>query len=120
MNMKFVKFLPLVLLLVCDAALAQKTGMPYESVLEEIKKSLSGPVAQAVALIGIIGSGCMLIWGGEISGFLKSIIYVVLVVSLIIGANTLLGKFSSNGDGAEIAFEPVPAHVIVLDSGLRS
>lgn len=119
MNMKFVKFLPLVLLTVCDIAFASEQGMPYESVLNSIKESLSGPVAQAVALIGIIGSGCMLIWGGEISGFLKSIIYVVLVVSLIIGANTLLEKFGSS-KGAEIAFEPVPAHVVVLNGGLRS
>ena len=71
------------------------TGMPYESMLTNLSNSLTGPVAKAVALIGIVGSGAALIFGGEISGFLKSVIY--LVCSLLIMGNVIVEKFGSSG-----------------------
>lgn len=73
------------------------TGMPYESVLTSLSNSLTGPVAKAIALIGIVGAGAALIFGGEISGFLKSIIYLVLVSSLLIMGNVIVDKFSGSG-----------------------
>lgn len=80
-----------------SAAYAKSTGMPYEGVLSELSDSLTGPVAKAIALIGIVGSGAALIFGGEISGFLKSVIYLVLVCSLLIVGSTIVGKFTSTG-----------------------
>ena len=80
-----------------SAAYAKSTGMPYEGVLSELSESLTGPVAKAIALIGIVGSGAALIFGGEISGFLKSVIYLVLVCSLLIVGSTIVGKFTSTG-----------------------
>jgi len=73
------------------------TGMPYESMLTNLSNSLTGPVAKAIALIGIVGSGAALIFGGEISGFLKSVIYLVLVCSLLIMGNVIVEKFGSSG-----------------------
>lgn len=80
-----------------SAAYAKSTGMPYEGVLSELSESLTGPVAKAIALIGIVGSGAALIFGGEISGFLKSVIYLVLVCSILIVGSTIVGKFTSTG-----------------------
>lgn len=80
------------------AAYASQTGgMPYESVLSQLSTSLTGTVAKSIALIGIVGSGAALIFGGEISGFLKSVIYLVLVCSLLIMGNVIVDKFSSSG-----------------------
>lgn len=76
---------------------AQTGGMPYESVLSQLSTSLTGTVAKSIALIGIVGSGAALIFGGEISGFLKSVIYLVLVCSLLIMGNVIVDKFSSSG-----------------------
>lgn len=90
------------LTLCCVDCYAKSTGMPYESVLENLSDSLTGPVAKAVALIGIVGSGAALIFGGEISGFLKTVIYLVLCVSLLITGNILVNKFGSSGQ--EIAY----------------
>ena len=39
------------------------SGMPWESGIETVQESLTGPVAKAICLIGIVGSGIMLIWG---------------------------------------------------------
>jgi peptidoglycan/LPS O-acetylase OafA/YrhL len=48
------------------------------------------PVAYGLALLGIVASGGMLIFGGEISEFTRRIMYVVLVAAIILGAATLL------------------------------
>lgn len=82
-------------------------SLPWESGLDKLKNSLSGPVASGIALIGIIAAGGMLIFGGEISGFMKSIVYLVLVICMIIGANSLInsGIFGNTSTtGATIAY----------------
>ena len=101
------------------AAYAAQTGdMPYESVLTQLSNSLTGTVAKSIALIGIVGSGAALIFGGEISGFLKSVIYLVLVCSLLIMGNVIVDKFSSSGfeitAEAVALSEPANPHVITL------
>jgi type IV secretion system protein VirB2 len=84
-------------------------GLPWESPLDKIKQSISGPVAFVIALVGIIATGAALIWGGEISEFSRRIIYVVLVVCIIVFANTLL-------TGALFSGAVVPANGLVLDA----
>ena len=54
----------------------------------------------------------MLLFGGEISGFMKSIVYLVLVISMILFGNKILamvGGSSSSSSGAVIA-----AHELTL------
>lgn len=74
-----------------NASEVSSTSLPYESYLKDIQQSLTGPVARSVALIGIVSSGMTLIFaGGEISRFVKSLVYLVLVVGMILGANTIM------------------------------
>ncbi|MFT0549127.1 TrbC/VirB2 family protein [Allopusillimonas ginsengisoli] len=73
-----------------DATPGGGAGLPWEGPLDKLKQSISGPVAFVIALLGIIACGATLIWGGEVSEFTRRIIYVVLVVCLIVFANTLL------------------------------
>jgi len=73
-----------------DATPGGGAGLPWEGPLEKLKQSISGPVAFVIALLGIIACGATLIWGGEVSEFTRRIIYVVLVVCIIVFANTLL------------------------------
>ena len=99
-NFKLTKFDWFLLLSVLFIGAAQAsgggTGMPWESGLETVQQSLTGPVAKAICLIGIVGSGIMLIWGGEVSGFLKTVVYVILVICLIMGANIILNMASGS------------------------
>lgn len=68
--------------------------LPYEAWLFMFQKSLTGPVAFSVALIGIVISGATLIlMGGEISTFVRTIIYIIMVMTLLIGANSLMTNF---------------------------
>lgn len=73
-----------------DASMGGGAGLPWEGPLTKLKQSISGPVAFVIALLGIIACGATLIWGGEVSEFTRRIIYVVLVVCIIVFANTLL------------------------------
>lgn len=65
-------------------------GLPWEEPLDKLQQSISGPVAFVIALLGIIACGATLIWGGEVSEFTRRIIYVVLVVCIIVFANSML------------------------------
>ncbi|KJV35813.1 TrbC/VirB2 family protein [Luteibacter yeojuensis] len=78
-----------------------KDTLPYEDGLQVLYTSLTGPVPFAISLVGIVACGAMLIFGGEISGFMRTLVFIVLVVAVIVQAAsvvTLLGgtnKFSS-------------------------
>lgn len=83
------------------AAAGTGGGLPYESWLTKVKDSVTGPVAFAVSLIGIVVSGAVLIFGGEMNAFFRTLVFIVLVMALIVGANNLMqGLF---GRGAELA-----------------
>ena len=99
--------------LIPDVALSATSTMPYDSALTNLKNSLTGPVAQAIAVIGIVASGATLIFGGEISGFRKSVIYLILVCSLLIAGTKFIDVFGSSGTGATGA---EVAQVYVVDS----
>ena len=76
-------------------------GLPYEGWLTSLRNSVSGPVAFAVAMIGIVVSGAVLIFGGELNGFFRTLVFIVLVMALLVGANSMLSTFF--GGSAEIA-----------------
>lgn len=68
-----------------------------ETPLQTLQKSLSGPVALAIGIIAVCITGGMLIFGGEISDFGKRMAYVVLVLAILLTANSLVpALFSSS------------------------
>ncbi|WP_079214124.1 TrbC/VirB2 family protein [Ventosimonas gracilis] len=97
-----------------EAALASTGtagGLPYEGFLTNLRNSMTGPVGYTISLIGIIASGVGLIFGGDLNGFFRAIILLVLVVALVIGANSMMSSFFG---GAELSavwpLEPLPTH----------
>lgn len=92
-----------------DALAADTTSgssvLPYETWLKTIQKSLTGPVAFSVSLIGIVSCGATLIFtGGEMGRFMRSIVYLVMVMTLLVGANTLMSSLF-NGATIELTSE---------------
>lgn len=80
------------------AAAAGGGGLPWETPLQTITRSIQGPVAYAISLLGIIGCGGMLIWGGEINEFMRRGIMLTLVISLVVlASNVLSGLFNTAG-----------------------
>jgi type IV secretion system protein VirB2 len=75
------------------AAHASSSGggsLPWETPLQTLENSIKGPVAYGLALLGIVASGGMLIFGGEISEFTRRIMYIVLVGAVILGAASMM------------------------------
>jgi type IV secretion system protein VirB2 len=92
------------LLLVPGHAYASEgTGgsLPYESWLANLRNSVTGPVAFALSLVGLVVSGGTLILGGDLNGFFRTMLFVVLVMALLVGAQNMMSSFF--GRGAEIA-----------------
>ncbi|WP_206245850.1 TrbC/VirB2 family protein [Novosphingobium terrae] len=72
-------------------------GLPYESYLTQIRQSATGPIAYAFAIVGIVAAGGVLVLGGDLNGFVRTLMMLVLVVSLLVGANAMLSSISSGG-----------------------
>jgi len=84
---------------VAHATTGTAGGLPYESFLTNLRNSMTGPVGYTISLVGIIASGVGLIFGGDLNGFFRAIILLVLVVALVIGANSMMSSFFG---GAEL------------------
>ena len=87
-------------ILLPDAAFATTAsggGLPWESPLKTVADSLTGPVAQAISLIGVVVTGAMLVFGGEINEFARRIIMLVLVIALIVSATSVISTLFGTG-----------------------
>ena len=65
-------------------------GLPYESWLVSLRNSVTGPVAFTLSIIGIVVAGGILIFGGELNAFFRTLIFIVLVMALLVGANNIM------------------------------
>ena len=94
-NKYFMMLMAVALCLLSSTVFAESSGgnMPWNSAISNLRESITGPVAFAIALLGIVSCGAMLMFGAEISGVLKSVIILVLVVSIIVGANNMMTSF---------------------------
>jgi type IV secretion system protein TrbC len=82
-----------IILLVPETAFAAIGGggnLPYEPWLVTLRNSVTGPVAFTLAIIGIVVAGGILIFGGELNAFFRSLIFIVLVMALLIGAQNIM------------------------------
>jgi len=86
-------------LLALDPALASSSGgnLPWESPLQQIQQSITGPVAGFIALAAVAIAGGMLIFGGELNDFARRLMYVVLVAGILLGATQIVALFGSSG-----------------------
>lgn len=83
------------------AAVGAGAGLPYESWLNNLRSSVTGPVAFALSIIGLVIAGGVLIFGGDLNGFFRTLIFLVLVMALLVGAQNIMSNFF--GQGAELA-----------------
>ena len=101
-------FLSIILFLALSPSLALAAGtgggaggLPWETPLQNVQQSMTGPVAKGVALVAIVGAiGTMLFLHAEMSTFTRVVVYVVMGIGTLIGANAFLS--GSGAQGAEI------------------
>ena len=80
-----------------QAASSGGGGLPWETPLETLRDSITGPVAYAISLMGVVVAGATLVFGGEINDFVRRIIMLVLVISLIIFSTNILSTLFNAG-----------------------
>ncbi|KSV77556.1 TrbC/VIRB2 family protein [compost metagenome] len=89
----------LLTLSLAPAAHASGSSMPWEQPLQQILKSVEGPVAKIVAVIIIIVTGLTLAFGDTSGGF-RRLIQVVFGLSIAFAASSFFLSFFSFGGGA--------------------
>lgn len=93
--------------LAAPAAASSGGSLPWESPLQQIQQSLTGPVAGAIALAAMAIAGGVLIIGGDLPDFARRMIYLVMVAGLLLGGASVVALFGSTGAsiGDDIAIE---------------
>lgn len=92
----------IVMILVSDSTFAATSGggLPFDSWLIKIRNSVTGPFAFTAAILGLVGAGATLIFGSDMNGVLRTLLYIVLVLSLLVTAQNSLQAIT--GKSAEI------------------
>lgn len=93
-------FVVLLMPQISQATVGTGGALPYEGWLASLRNSVTGPVAFTLSLVGIVVAGGVLIFGGDLNGFFKTIIFLVLVMAFLVGAQNVMSTFF--GRGAEI------------------
>lgn len=102
-RMVFTVGLLVMFLLLSDSSFASSTsggGLPFDNWLTKIRNSITGPVAFTVSIFALVGAGSALIFGGDMNGFMRTLIFLVLVLSFVIAAQNTLSAIT--GKGAQI------------------
>lgn len=79
------------------AAVGAGGNLPYEGWLVNLRNSVTGPVAFTLSIIGIVIAGGVLIFGGDLNGFFRTLIFLVLIMALLVGAQNVMANFFGRG-----------------------
>ena len=87
-------------------ALANTTNgagaLPWEKPLGDIQASLTGPVALAISFIALFAAGAGLVFGDEMSNFVKRVLIGVMSLALLIAGSAFLSGLFPNFTGYTI------------------
>jgi type IV secretory pathway VirB2 component (pilin) len=93
--------LPVLLLLGTQTLLAGGAGgggLPWETPLNRVAQSMTGPVALSISLIALMVAGGTLVFGGELSEFARrSCVAVLAIAFLVLGAGFMTTLFGVGG-----------------------
>jgi type IV secretion system protein VirB2 len=88
-------------LLAAPPAWAAGSNMPWEQPLNQILRSVEGPVAKIIAVIIIVVTGLTLAFGDSSGGF-RRLIQIVFGLSIAFAASSFFLSFFSFGGGVVI------------------
>ncbi len=84
-------------------ATSSGTAMPWDSPLQTISQSISGPVAYVIVVLGIVVGGGTLIFGGDLNGFARSVLLVVAFGAFVLGATSIISSLFPNATSATVS-----------------
>jgi type IV secretion system protein VirB2 len=100
MRQRRLSFLLLLIVMSAAPSFASSSGtaLPWESPLTTVTNSLTGPVALAVSTCALFACGAVLVFGGEMTEFVKRALYAVIAISFIVGGASFISTvFSFSG-----------------------
>jgi hypothetical protein len=71
--------------------------MPWDAPLTQLQTDLTGQTATALSLIGIVAVFGVLIFGGELNHFFRSMCYLILLISVLVAGQNILGDLGITG-----------------------
>lgn len=98
MNKKIFTKLSLLALVVAPGRAFAATSLPWEAPITSIVSSIQGPVAMGVSTVAIIGAGIGLSLS-EGGGIARKLIWLVMGLSLVFGAVTLINTLFTPSGG---------------------
>jgi type IV secretion system protein VirB2 len=98
---------------IAEASVGTGGGLPYETWLTSLQNSVTGPVAFTLSIIGIVVAGGVLIFGGDLNGFFRTLIFIVLVMALLVGAQNIMSTLFARGAVITASTESDGTHAIV-------
>ena len=109
----FLAFAVVVFLMPDMAFATEGTGgnLPYEGWLTNLRNSVTGPVAFTLSIVGIVIAGGVLIFGGELNAFFRTLIFLVLVMAMIVGVNNMMTQFFGRGAEITTAIDVVSTYI---------
>jgi type IV secretory pathway VirB2 component (pilin) len=108
---KVIQYVPIAAMLIVTATAPafantangiQPTGLPWETPLTTIQNSLTGPVAVAISVIALFAAGAGLVFGDEMSNFVKRVLIGVMALALLIAGSGFLSHLSLGVSGFAI------------------
>ncbi|HQT82017.1 MAG TPA: TrbC/VirB2 family protein [Ferrovaceae bacterium] len=85
-------------LLAAQSAFATGSGgLPWDSAITTLSGDLTGPVATGISVIAFLAAGAALVFGEELGGIAKKLMYVVLGVAFIVLGNNFLSALGLTG-----------------------
>lgn len=73
------------------------TGLEWETPFIAFYRSITGPIAFGISLLGMVVCGAILIWGGEINEFVRRMVMLIMVVAVIMFASNILRRLFAGG-----------------------
>ena len=88
----------IMVLLLTANAFAGGSSMPWESPLNNILNSITGPVAKVAGILAIVAAGLGLAFS-EGGGFMRKVVGVVFGLSITFSATSFISDFLGYGGG---------------------
>lgn len=113
--------LAIIALALAEPALASSGGggLPWESPLQQIQQSITGPVAGFIALAAVAIAGGMLIFGGELNDFARRLCFIALVGGILLGSTQIVALFGATGASIGAVVTPPATDITTPPPSLR-
>lgn len=69
------------------AAGTGSAGLPWETPLALVARSLTGPVALSIAIVALMAAGGILVFGGELNEFARRACIAVLAIAFLVAGS---------------------------------